>query len=67
MDIARMRKVLRAVHLSAAGTIGFLVYAPADATEGTFETLAAFVFFPLLALTGAGMFFGPRLIRRRHG
>ena len=59
------RKLLRAVHLTAAGTIGFLVYAPADATEGTFETLAAFVFFPVLVLTGLSMWLGPRLMRRR--
>ena len=66
MDVARTRKLLRVVHLVAAGTIGFLVYAPADSTEGTYELLAAVIFFPLLALTGSGMFLLPRLMRRRR-
>ena len=65
MDVARRRTALRTVHLVAAGTIGFLVYAPADVTEGTYELLAAVIFFPLLALTGAGMYLVPRLMRRR--
>ena len=59
------RKVLRSVHLVCAGVLGFLVYAPSDATEGTFELVVAIVFFPLLALTGATMFYGTRLMRRR--
>ena len=59
------RKLLRSVHLVCAGVLGFLVYAPSDSTEGTFETLVAFIFFPLLAITGGLMFFGPKLMRRR--
>jgi hypothetical protein len=66
MDLARRRKVLRAVHLTSAGAIGFFVYAPGDVTDGTFQILAAVIFFPLLALTGAGMFLLPKLVRRRR-
>jgi hypothetical protein len=59
------RKVLRSVHLVCAGVLGFLVYAPSDSTEGTFELLVAIIFFPLLAITGLTMFLGPKLMRRR--
>lgn len=45
--------------------LGFLVYAPDHVTDGTFELVVAVVFFPLLALTGLGMWFGPRILRAR--
>jgi hypothetical protein len=67
MNVAGRRKVLRGVHLVCAGAIGFFVYAPADVTDGGFDLLAAVVFFPVLALTGAGMFFLPKLMRRGRG
>jgi hypothetical protein len=59
------RKTLRVIHLICAGVIGTLVYAPSDTTEGTFETLVAFIIFPLMVITGLLMWFGVRIARRR--
>ena len=56
-------KTLRVIHLICSGVVGTLVYAPNDVTEGTFETLVAFVFFPLVVITGLLMWFG--VARRR--
>ena len=55
--------MLRVIHLICSGVVGTLVYAPNDVTEGTFETLVAFVFFPLVVITGLLMWFG--VARRR--
>jgi hypothetical protein len=60
-----LRVRLRAAHLACSGVLGFLVYAPDHVTDGTFELVVAVVFFPLLALTGLGMWFGPRILRAR--
>lgn len=59
------RGPLRTVHLVCAGVVGTLVYAPNDVTEGTFETLVAVIFFPLLTITGFLMWFGVRIARKR--
>lgn len=65
MNAGTLRVRLRAVHLACSGVLGFLVYAPDHVTDGTFELIVAVVFFPLLALTGLGMWFGPRILRAR--
>lgn len=48
----------RVIHVICSVVVGTLVYAPNDVTEGTFETLVAFVFFPLVVITGLLMWFG---------
>jgi hypothetical protein len=59
------RKVFRTIHLTSAGVVGTLVYAPNDVIEGTFENLVAFIFFPVMVITGLLMWFGVRIARRR--
>jgi hypothetical protein len=56
-------KTLRVIHVICSVVVGTLVYAPTDVTEGTFETLVAVVFFPLVVITGLLMWFG--VARRR--
>jgi hypothetical protein len=51
-------KTLRVIHVICSVVVGTLVYAPHDVTEGTFETLVAVVFFPLVVITGLLMWFG---------
>ena len=41
------------VHAIAAIGLGVFVYGPEDVRSGGYETVTLFVFFPLLALTGA--------------
>jgi len=66
MNVAKLRNRLRVVHLICSGALGFLVYAPTHVTDGTFRLLVALIFFPLIVLTGYGMWFGPALLRRRR-
>jgi hypothetical protein len=66
MDPLKLRLRLRIVHLAAAGAVGFLVYAPSHATAGGYRLVVAAVIFPILALTGVGMWLGPRFLVRRR-
>ena len=66
VNVAKLRKALRVVHLVCSGALGFLVYAPSEATDGTFELVVAVFFFPLITLTGLAMWFAPKFLRRRR-
>jgi hypothetical protein len=59
----RFRSAARAFHLLAAVAIGLFVYVP-GLRSGIYGTLIVAVFFPALALTGFGMWQGPRVARR---
>ena len=58
----KARKLLRVLHLAAAGCLGTLVYSPWIDTQW-FLLLNQFVVVPLLVVTGVWMWLGPRLRR----
>jgi hypothetical protein len=60
----RQRLLVRGVHISAAAALGFFVYAPDHIRDGALGILTAALFFPILAVSGYGMWLGPVLVRR---
>jgi hypothetical protein len=61
--MARLRRIQRATHLTAATAVGVFVYA-AGARHGLYAALVIGVFFPTLAVTGFAMWLGPRVARQ---
>jgi hypothetical protein len=59
----RLRRAARRFHLLTAVAIGLFIYVPA-LRSGAYGTLTVAILFPVLALTGFGMWQGPRIVRR---
>ncbi len=59
----RQRQLIRVIHLFVGSMLGFLVYGPPELMEGLRLAMQV-VGFPVLALTGMWLWWGPRLVAR---
>lgn len=63
MNARALRRVQRVIHLVAATVLGAYVYSPLG-TDEAFTAAVRLATFPLLVVTGLGMWAVPRLMAR---